>query len=338
MIAPDLASRFAQVALGHVTQEYPNRLDHVLLAPSDLVGPRTLHPIFFGSFDWHSCVHGYWLLARLLRRNPALPEAGRIRRLFTAAFTQEKVAGELAYLARPHSATFERPYGWAWLLMLAAELSRNQDGDAQRWLAALRPLAEEFARRFLNFLPKVAYPVRSGTHANTAFALTLTLEYARQCGHGELAGMVIAAGRRWYLDDADCPAWEPDGEDFLSPCLVEAECMRRILPADEFAVWLTRLLPRLDRQEPSTLLKPVAVRDRSDGRIAHLDGLNLSRAWCWSNLADSFAPADPRSGLLRDAAARHLEASLSFIATNYMGAHWLATFALLAVEAGGGAG
>ena len=336
MIAPVLAGRFARAALGHVTLEYPNRLDHVLNAPDDLVAPRALHPIFFGSFDWHSCVHGYWLLARLLRRSPALPEAERIHGLFETSLTGENVAGELAYLARPLGATFERPYGWAWLLMLAAELSRSRDADAQGWSATLRPLADAFAQRFVDFLAKAAYPVRSGMHSNTAFALMLALDYARQCHDAALADVVARTARRWYLDDADCPAWEPDGEDFLSPCLVEAVCMHSVLRAEEFAPWFARFLPRLGQQMPRTLFEPVAVSDRSDGRIAHLDGLNLSRAWCWRCLAAAFPPSDAQNQLMRDAADRHLAASLPHIAGDYMGAHWLATFALLAVEAAGG--
>ncbi len=333
MLPPGLASEFANAALGHVTREYPGKLDHVLLAPDDLLAPRTLHPIFFGSFDWHSCVHAYWLLASLLRRHPQLPQSDRVRALFTASFTPENVAGELAYLARPLSATFERPYGWAWLLMLAAELARHEHDSARGWSLALKPLAEAFARRFLAFLPKATYPVRSGVHSNTAFALMLALDYARQCHDDELAATVTDAARHWYLDDADCPAWEPGGEDFLSPSLVEAECMRRILPADAFAAWFARFLPRLEQQVPRTLFQPVTVSDRSDGRIAHLDGLNLSRAWCWRCLAASFPRSDARGRLMRETAERHLQASLPHIGVDYMGEHWLATFAFLALEA-----
>jgi hypothetical protein len=305
----------------------------VLTGPKDLASPRALHPIFFGSFDWHSCAHAYWLLARLLRRYPALAETDRIRTLFAASFTRDNVAVELAYLGRPHTGTFERPYGWAWLLMLAAELktlAREGTGD---WWIALKPLAEAFVRRFLNFLPKANYPVRSGVHSNTAFALALAMEYALACGDDALAHRVTSAARNWYLNDADCQAWEPGGEDFLSPCLIEAECMRRILPAEEFAVWFARFLPRLNLREPRSLFEPVSVSDRSDGRIAHLDGLNLSRAWCWSNLAASFGAADQRNALMRDAAARHIEASIQHVIGDYMGEHWLASFALLALEA-----
>jgi Protein of unknown function (DUF2891) len=335
MLSRTLADQFVNVALGHVTREYPTKSDHVLIGPEDLVSQRVLHPIFFGSFDWHSCVHAHWLLARLLRRYPNLTGTERIRDHFTTAFTEDNVAAELAYLARPFSRTFERPYGWAWLLMLAAELHQGRHTGTAVWADTLKPLAEAFARRFLNFLPKARYPVRSGVHSNTAFALALAIEYALTCQDEALAHAVTSAAHRWYLDDADCPAWEPGGEDFLSPCLIEAECMRRVLPAEKFATWFGRFLPRLEQREPRTLFQPVEVSDRSDGRIAHLDGLNLSRAWCWCNLARSMPAADARAGVMRDSAARHREASVQRIAEDYMGEHWLATFALLAFEAGG---
>lgn len=329
MLTPTLAGQLAKLALGHAQREYPNKLDHVLTEPADLVSPRTLHPVFFGSFDWHSCVHSYWLLARLLRCFPNLPESDQIRTLFTASFAQEKISAELAYLTRPLSRTFERPYGWAWLLALAGELERH---EAEGWSTILKPLTQAFAQRFMDYLPKTTYPIRTGVHSNTAFALALALEYAEAC-HDELASMVRNVARQWYLADEDCPAWEPSGEDFLSPCLVEAECMRRVLPMQEFADWFARFLPRLDQQQPRVLFEPVAVSDRSDGRIAHLDGLNLSRAWCWSNLAACCPHSDSRGPVMRDAAYRHLEASRHYIAQDYMGEHWLATFLLLALEA-----
>lgn len=329
MLTEHLAARLATVALSHVTREYPNKLDHVLAGPRDLRSPRALHPIFHGSFDWHSCVHGYWLLARVLGRFPSLPEAERIRGLFAGAFTAETVAGEQAYLSQPESRGFERPYGWAWLLMLAAELHRQAHPAA----ATLQPLAQAFADRFAAYLPHATYPVRSGMHTNTAFAVALALEYADASGDAALARMLADTARGWYGGDADYRGWEPSGEDFLSPCLVEAECMRRVLPPAEFAGWFARFLPLLDQRQPRALFRPVTVSDRTDGRIAHLDGLNLSRAWCWARLAGALPAGDPRGAIMRDAAARHREASLPHIAGHYMGAHWLATFALLAVEA-----
>ncbi len=333
MLAPDRASQFAEIALGHVTREYPNKLDHVLAGPTDLRTPRELHPIFYGSFDWHSCVHGYWLLGRLLRHSSDLPQAGRIRCLFDSAFTPDHVAAELAYLARPMTATFERPYGWVWLLKLAAELASHPVEEARGWTVALQPLADEFSRRLVAFLPKATYPIRSGTHSNTAFAIALALDYAETCGDGVLAEAATLAARRWYAQDADCQAWEPSGEDFLSPSLIQAACMRRVLSPDEFGLWFSRFLPRLAQGEPSILLQPARVADRSDGRMAHLDGLNLTRAWCWSNLARGMAPADARGQVMRAAARQHLEAALPYVAVHYMGEHWLATFALLALEA-----
>ncbi|HEX8570060.1 MAG TPA: DUF2891 domain-containing protein [Caulobacteraceae bacterium] len=326
-LTPETASRFARLALGHVEQEYPNKLDHVQGSDADALGPRMLHPIFYGSFDWHSCVHGYWLLARLLRRFPDLPEAGEIIALFDRQLTPEKVAVEVAYLQRPTSRSFERPYGWAWLLMLQAELTRLPH---DHWAAALAPLAEAFARRFTDFLPKADYPVRTGTHFNTAFALVLADDYARTCGDEALGRLLRKKARDWYGRDTECQAWEPSGDDFLSPALMEAECMRRLAPEAAFSLWFAMFLPDLGEGEPATLLRPVRVSDRSDGKIAHLDGLNLSRAWCWRCLARDL-PEHLRPIAL-DAAERHLEASLPHVSGDYMGEHWLATFALLALE------
>jgi hypothetical protein len=331
-LTPELASRFAALALGHVTREYPNKLDHVLRGPHDVRTPRALHPIFYGSFDWHSCVHGYWLLCTLLRRFPQLPDAARIEALLDAHLTPANVAGELAYLDAPERATFERPYGWAWLLMLQAELTRHATDTGRRRAETLAPLARAFAQRFLRYLPKATYPVRAGTHANSAFALALALEYATQCRNDSLLGLARDKARAWFADDADCQAWEPSGEDFLSPALVEAECMRRVLRAPDFAAWLRRFLPRLERGEPATLFAPATVSDRTDGRIAHLDGLNLSRAWCFRSIAHALDVHDAWRAPLLSAADAHLRASLPHVAGDYMGEHWLATFAVLALE------
>lgn len=328
-LTPELAGRFARIALGHVTREYPHKLDHVMAGPEDGLSPRGLHPIFHGSFDWHSCVHGCWLLARVLRAYPDLTEAAEVRGLLDAQFTPDKVSAELAYLQRPTSRGFERPYGWAWLLMLQAELTR---AESLRWAAALEPLAAAFADRFREFLPKADYPVRVGTHFNTAFALALVGDYAAACNDPDLAALLARTARRWYGSDADCQAWEPSGDDFLSPALVEAECMRRLLPPDAFGPWFARFLPRLASGEPPTLFEPARVSDRTDGKIAHLDGLNLSRAWCWRALAGA-GPSEPLRRSMSRTADRHLDASLPHVAGDYMGEHWLATFALLALTA-----
>jgi len=328
-LTPELASQFASLALGHVGREYPNKMDHVLAGPQDIRGPRDLHPIYFGSFDWHSCVHGYWTLATVLRLHPEIPEAPAIRALFDDAFTAEKVGVETAYLARPTSRGFERPYGWGWLLKLQAELMAH---DAP-WAAAHRPLAEAFAQRFRDFLPIATYPIRTGVHSSTSFAIALATDYAREVGDGALLALFAHKVRAWHLGDRDAQAWEPSGDDFLSPTLMTAECLRRLLPAAEFATWLEAYLPRAARQEPSSLFTPASPSDRTDGKIAHLDGLNLSRAWCWRNLAATLPADDPARPGMTEAAQRHLDASLPHVAGDYMGEHWLASFALLALTA-----
>ncbi len=333
VLTPDIASKFAGLALEHITRPYPNKLDHVLNNPGDLLGPRELHPIFYGSFDWHSCVHGYWLLAALARRFPEMPEAARIRELFDTHLTTSNVAREIEYLAQPSRGTFERPYGWAWLLMLDAELRRHQGEAGMRWSATLGPLSAAFVQRFVDWLPKATYPIRVGTHYNTAFALALALEYAGGAGDARLTSMLRDTAVAWYDADRDCQAWEPSGDDFLSSALVEAECMRRSLGPAEFSSWLDRFLPRIAAGEPATLFTPALVSDRSDGKIAHLDGLNLSRAWCWRSIATSWAADDSRRVRALDAADRHLEASLPHVAGDYAGEHWLATYALLALGA-----
>ncbi len=330
-LTPELASRFARLVLSHITREYPSGIQHVLSGPTDVRGPRELHPIFFGSFDWHSCVHGYWLLATVLRLFPDNAEAPEIRQLFDAQVTPGKVRGELEYLAQPLRNTFERPYGWAWLLMLCAELHRHGTVDGKRWSKALTPLADEFVRRFLDFLPKATYPTRVGTHFNSAFALTLALEYSEVMNDELLRKLLADKATAWYQNDVDYQSWEPSGDDFLSPALIEAECMRRVLTAHDFQNWIKRFLPNLGGRQPMTLFEPAIVTDRTDGKIAHLDGLNLSRGWCWRSLATVWPDTDPRRAIALDAADVHLAAGLSHVAGDYMGEHWLATFALLAL-------
>ncbi|MEA3035308.1 MAG: hypothetical protein QOH04_1070 [Sphingomonadales bacterium] len=316
-LTADTAAGFAEIALGHVTREFPHKLDHVMEGPEDLLGPRALHPIFFGSFDWHSCVHGYWLLLRVRRLFPDLPVARRIEALADTMLAPDKAAGELAYHDPAYTGGNERPYGWAWLLALHREAQRHED---RAWAEDLAPLARAFSDRFLAFLPKLTYPIRSGTHFNTAFALILALDWA-EANDTALADLIRGRAQTWFGSDRDCPGWEPGGDDFLSPALIEALCMRRCLPERAFGSWFRAFLPRLDEGEPASLFTPAHVSDRSDGKIAHLDGVNLSRAWCWRALGRP------------DVAEVHLDASLPHVAGDYMGEHWLATFALLALEA-----
>lgn len=332
LFTPALASKFAGVALAHLTREYPHKLDHVLSDAADVRSPRELHPVFYGSFDWHSCVHGYWLLATVLRRFTGIDEGARIASVMDAHFTESNVEQEADYFRRRLRGTFERPYGWAWLLMLDAELSRHDTDEGRRWRAALSPLTRVIVDRYADFLPRATYPVRVGTHFNSAFSLALALEYSSAVDDEEFRDLLIRKAIDWYVNDRDCQAWEPGGDDFLSPALTEAECMRRALAPHAFNGWLSDFLPDLGRRKPTTLFVPATVSDRSDGKIAHLDGLNLSRAWCWRLLAGTFAEEDPRRGIALDAARKHLDAGLPHVTGDYMGEHWLATFAVLALE------
>lgn len=323
-LTPILAGRFAAAALGHVGREFPFKPDLVLGGPGDLRLPRAWHPVFHGSFDWHSSVHAHWMLARLRRRFPDAGFVAGIEARFDAAFTPAAVAGERAFLARPEARGFERPYGWAWLLALHAEAERHDAG----WGEALAPLAAAFAARFGTYLHKLTYAIRAGTHGNTAFALVLARNWAA-IHDPALVGLIDAQTRGWFDGDRGCQAWEPSGDDFLSPALTEALLMSRVLPTPAFARWFDAFLPDLSRGEPATLFRPAEVSDRSDGKIAHLDGLNLSRAWCWRSIASALGESHPAFLRMMDAADCHLVASLPHLDDDYMGGHWLATFALL---------
>lgn len=324
-LTAEVAQRFAETALGHVAREWPHKADHVFAGPQDLRPHRALHPIFYGSFDWHSCVHGYWSLATVLRLHPGIAAAPSIRARFDQAFTPEHVEAERAYLDRPESRGFERPYGWAWLLKLHADLP-------EPWAATLEPLADAFAERFRAFLPLATYPIRTGTHFNTAFAVRLALDWG-ETRDPPLAALLRETAERWYGGDRDCKAWEPSGDDFLSSALMESECMRRVLEPEAFRAWFAAFLPGVAEREPATLFEPATVSDRSDGKIAHLDGLNLSRAWCWRSVAAALPPADPARAVALAAAEDHLRSALPHVTGDYMGEHWLQSFALLALAA-----
>ena len=333
-ISLEEASRFSWLALEGIRREYPNKLDHVINGEADLRTPRQLHPAFYGCFDWHSSVHGHWMLVRLLRSVPDLPEAREIRSALSANLTAANLLAETAYLDEPNRRSFERTYGWAWLLKLAEELhiwaEEEADPDAVEWSRNLQPLADAFVARYLDFLPRQPYPIRGGTHPNTAFGLAFALDYARTVGHPGLESLIVERSLSYYSADAKYPAaWEPGGNDFLSPSLVEADLMRRVLPPDEFPSWLHRFLPDLSRGEPGNLLQPAQVADRTDPQIVHLDGLNLSRAWCMRNIASTLPPEDPVSHVLTESAGRHAQASLPHVTSgDYMGEHWLASFAV----------
>ena len=327
MIEPGQAARFARLALDCVHRELPNAIQHVINGPDDVKPPRELHPAFYGCLDWHSAVHGHWLLVRLLRSVPALAEAAAIRAALDTSLTAGHIAAEVAYFAGANRQSFERTYGWAWLLQLATELHTWDDAGARRWSAHLAPLTEAIIARYLAFLPKQAHPIRTGIHASTAFGLALALDHARATGHAELAALLVERATTYYAADRDAPAaWEPGGEDFLSPALVEADLMRRVLPPADFAAWLHAFLPR---GLPPSLQRPALVSDRSDPKLAHLDGLNLSRAWCLRSVAQALPAHDALRAELAAAGDAHAAAGLAHVATgDYMGEHWLASFAV----------
>jgi hypothetical protein len=324
----ELASSFARIALGHVAKDYPHKLDHVMASDSDALPPRVLHPVFFGSYDWHSCVHGWWTLLTLRRLFPDIPETRAIAELADESFIAEKVEVERVYLDRPTSRGFERPYGWGWLLYLHLEATRHEDRE---WGLQLDPLASAFADRFREYLRILTYPIRVGTHFNTSFALILGLEWADQFDE-QLGELMRNRAVDWFGADRDCQAWEPGGDEFLSSALTQALCMSVAAPA-QFSQWFGSFLPRTARREPATLFTPALVSDRSDGKIAHLDGLNLSRAWCWRGIAPLLPEAE--RAVAEEAAGEHLVAAMPHIAGDYMGEHWLASFALLAMLQGG---
>jgi hypothetical protein len=327
---PEQASAFARLALKALSKEYPNKPGDVLNSDKDLKSPRELHPAFYGSFDWHSSVHGHWLLVRLLRLFPDLPERKEARAVLAEHLTARNLQTEADYFDRPNAQSFERPYGWAWLLKLAEELHGWDDADARAWSKNLRPLADVIVKRYLAYFPKQTYPIRSGVHPNTAFGLAFALDYARAVGHKELRELIEERARTYFGKDAAAPAsWEPDGADFFSPSLMEADLMRRVLPPAEFRDWLRRFLPDLARGEPKSLLAPATVSDRSDPQLVHLDGLNLSRAWCQRHIAAALPRDEAARRVLTEAADRHAEAALRHVASgDYAGEHWLASFAV----------
>jgi Protein of unknown function (DUF2891) len=327
------AQRFADLALACVHKEYPNHISHTLNSDADAAPPRKLTPAFYGCYDWHSSVHGHWLLVRLIRTFPEAPFVPAAREALRQSLRAENIVQEAAYLRGEGRASFERPYGLAWLLQLAAELREWNDPQAQEMAANLQPLEDVVLDRLGNWLPKLGHPVRIGEHDQTAFALGLTLDYARSRGNQEFAHLVVSKARQFYLTDRNCPlTYEPSGEDFLSPCLAEADVMRRVLPGRDFAGWLRIFMPQIPMSGNGKWLQPVVSPDPSDPKLAHLDGLNLSRAWMLEGIAAGLPKTDKRLIAIMAAAEAHRRDGLAAVTgEHYEGGHWLGSFAVYLV-------
>lgn len=324
------ASAFARLALKGLHKEYPTKPGDVFNSAADIKSPRAMHPAFHGCFDWHSSVHGHWMLVRLLRQFPNLAQAKQIRAALAESLTAANLQAEADYFAGPNRQSFERMYGWAWLLKLAEELHSWDDAQGRQWARNVKPLEDTIVARYVKFLPKQTYPIRSGVHPNTAFGLAFALDYARAAKNRALRELIEERSHTYYAKDESAPAsWEPDGADFFSPSLMEADLMRRVLAPAEFKAWLGHFLPDLAKRQPRTLFEPAQVADRADPQIVHLDGLNLSRAWCLRSIAAALPKNDPARAALADAAQRHAAAALGHVASgDYVGEHWLATFAV----------
>lgn len=326
------AKTILELPVGCIVQEYPNKLGQTIGSAEDLKTPKELRPIFYGCFDWHSSVHGYWSIVRLLKEFPELDSDGTIRTTLEQHITKENVATELAFFRDENNLNFERTYGWAWLFILQKELlSWTEDAQAQAWAEKLKPLAEELVAKYEIYLPKLTFPIRTGTHNNTAFGLSLSLDYARSVDNKEFEQLIITHAKRMFEGDMDCPlSYEPSGHDFLSPCLEEALLMSKVLEDDAYTAWINKFLPQLMNEDFD--LTPAEVSDRSDGHLVHLDGLNFSRATCLNGIAKKLGKATH----LENIAVKHLEHSLNNISNDhYMGSHWLGTFALYALDSVG---
>jgi hypothetical protein len=324
------AARFAQLALDCVHKEYPNKIAHFMTSDADLKPPRQLTPAFYGCYDWHSSVHGHWLLARVIKLFPNSEAAKKARAALAQSLTPQNIATEVTYITASGRDSFERPYGIAWLLQLAAELRSSNDTQFREWSATLAPLEAAGAKKLTSWLPKLSYPIRVGEHDQTAFAFGLVWDWARATRDAAMETMLREKAKQFYLSDKGCPlAYEPSGQDFVSPCLAEADFVRRVLAPPQFARWLTAFLSQVP-SDGSTAWLPVArITDRSDPKLAHLDGLNISRAWMLEGIADGLPADDKRRNALRATARLHTDASLGAVTSDhYVGSHWLGTFAL----------
>jgi hypothetical protein len=326
----ELAARFAELSLRCIDREYPNKPSNVLDSDAGVKPPRELTPAFFGCFDWHSAVHGHWALLRLLKTFPDSPRAKEITQRLDEHLAPGPLARELAYFGRESNRTFERPYGWGWLLRLAAELHDFDGPRAAEWRKALQPLSAHLSERMIGYLELLSVPVREGTHSNTAFALAHAYDYARITGDEDLRRVIERRARQFYSADENCPtAYEPSGEDFLSPCLSEADLMRRIMPRGEFSAWLEDFLPPVDSKGFAAVIRPVEIRDLKDPKIGHLIGLSLQRAWCYEGIAGALSESDPRRGVFLRSARLHASTALGqMFESGYGGEHWLASFAI----------
>lgn len=327
---PDaVTDRFARLALDCIHREYPNKISHVLNSDADAGTPKSLHPAFYGCFDWHSSVHGHWLLVRLLNTDPETPYREAIITALSESFTPENIAAELGYFRTDGRTGFERPYGTAWFLQLMTELRESDLPEAAAWAETLAPLETHIEQTTSDWLDRLAYPIRLGTHNQTAFAFGLMLDWAIANGREGFRAKLEAKVRDFHLDDRDCPlAYEPSGEDFLSPCLMEADLMRRVLDQAAYSAWLSGFLPQIPEDGTPDWLEPGIVLDPTDGKLVHLDGVNLSRAWALEGIASALPAEDPRIPSILAAAAVHKETGIASVSDeHYSGGHWLASFA-----------
>ncbi len=324
----NVAANLARLALKCVQKEYPNKLDHVMNDFKEVLAPSILHPAFYGCFDWHSSVHGHWMLVRVLKMFPSVENAAAIRKALNENLTQENIKSEISYLSQSNRKSFERTYGWAWLLKLQEELLDWNDENGKKWCKNLQPLTDALVKQYIEFLPKQNYPIRTGVHPNTAFGISFALDYARASQNQLLEKVLTERALFYFKNDRNYDAkWEPSGEDFFSPCLMEADLMRRVLQSNEFVKWFYKFMPGI--VQTKNLLEPAVVTDRTDPKLVHLDGLNLSRAWCMYGIASQFPANKKLRKILTAAADKHANVGLSMIFSgSYEGEHWLASFAV----------
>jgi len=317
-----------QLPLHCVHTEFPNKLSQVLENKEDLKTPKELHPAFYGCFDWHSSVHGHWSLVKLLKDHPKLSNFNQVMQVLKKDLSKENILQEVTYFDRRYNKNYERTYGWSWLLKLALELHTWSNKDAKQLEKNLQPLTDLITKKYIDFLPKLRYPIRVGTHTNTAFGLAFAYDFAKETNQQELLNVITSRAKFYYLEDKNCPmTWEPSGTDFLSPCLEEASLMKRILNKEEYLKWLHQFLPDLFKKDYD--LQVGIVTDRTDGHLVHLDGLNFSRAWCLYEISKDI----PQLTHLKKIAKKHINYSLpNLVGDSYEGGHWLASFAIYALD------